>query len=506
MSYQLVSQKGKYRFLVDGKPELLLAGEIHNSAASSIEFMNSNVWPFVTDIGLNTLLIPIYWEQIESVPNTFNFDLIDAHLQSAQKNQMKIIFLWFGLWKNGLSTYVPSWVKKDTQKYRRVLTKEKEQLNSISPFCAEAIEADCHALAAVCAYIEGHPLKDQLCMIQLQNEVGSLGTARDYSQDALAQYNEELPVEMKELYPDAENWADLSDEAFMAYGYSRALQKMALTAKRFLPLPLFTNAWVQKENKSAGEYPSGGPTKNVLRVWQKMAPDLAALAPDVYEENYQQILDDYQRVDQPLLIPETRKDVKYMANSLFAFAKNALLYSPFGIEDLKKSDSEVLDEEYEFLKQLGLDKAAFDPTGTLPYLKQCYQLINDLQPLLVDDSITLTPFKKENTSGFEYRDEDYVLKIKYLNKDADKQQLNAAGFLFKKGDFYYVVGCNIAIFHEASNPVLHSELLTLEEGRFKDDEWQTERVLNGDERYLPYIGNFPKIIRFSLYTYPKKMA
>jgi hypothetical protein len=35
----------------------------------------------------------------------------------------------------------------------------------------------------------------------------------------------------------------------MAYAFSSALEKMAQQVKKWLPIPLFTNAWIQKEGK-----------------------------------------------------------------------------------------------------------------------------------------------------------------------------------------------------------------------------------------------------------------
>lgn len=68
----------------------------------------------------------------------------------------------------------------------------------------------------------------------------------------------------------------------------------------------------------------------------KNAPSLTAFAPDIYEENFREIIQDYQMIDQLLFIPETRKDLRYLSNCFYAFGKGALLYSPFGIEDLRK--------------------------------------------------------------------------------------------------------------------------------------------------------------------------
>lgn len=500
-NYAIVKKAERFFFLENGKAQLMLGGEVHNFSASTVASMAKNVWPYVVDIGLNTLLIPVYWEDIEKEPGVFTFDLIDDHLENAAKHQIKVIFLWFGLWKNGLSAYVPSWVKTNRSEYFHVVAQNYEPMNCISPFCEQAVTADCQALAQFSQYLSQHPLKDQVCMLQLQNEVGCL-TKRDYSAAAQHVYQAELPSAVKKLFPEASDWSELTDEVFMAYGFSQALEKMAQTVKQSLALPLFTNAWVQKEGKQPGDYPSGGPTKHVLSIWQALAPSLSALAPDVYEENYQEIINDYQVLSQPLLIPETRKDLKYISNSFYAFGRGALLYSPFGIEDIKKYEVEVIDEDYEFLKQLGLDKAAFNPAGSLPYLKQCYSIIDSVTPFLVDDTIQPIPFKKEGTASFCHEDQEYRLTVKYLSTEA-VDQLNSAGFFFKLQASYYFVGCNIAIFHEAVDPQRKSELLQLEEGYFDNGQWQVERVLNGDERYMPYIGNRPKIIKLALYSYER---
>ena len=148
MKYEIINKNNRFYFLVDEKPCLLLGGEVHNSAASTALSMEKNIWPFVNNIGLNTLLVPVYWENIESIPGIFNFDLIEAQLQKAAENKIKLVFLWFGLWKNGLSTYVPPWIKTDTANYFRVVNQKQEQLNCISPFCEKAIEAELDAKGA----------------------------------------------------------------------------------------------------------------------------------------------------------------------------------------------------------------------------------------------------------------------------------------------------------------------------------------------------------------------
>ncbi|GAC1431227.1 MAG: hypothetical protein NVSMB7_07380 [Chitinophagaceae bacterium] len=65
------------------------------------------IWKMLADKSLNTVIAPVSWELIE-------------HL----------IVIWFASWKNSASTYMPSWVKKDTDKYPRVKDQSGKALNS----------------------------------------------------------------------------------------------------------------------------------------------------------------------------------------------------------------------------------------------------------------------------------------------------------------------------------------------------------------------------------------
>ena len=86
---------------VNDKPFIALAGEIHNSSASTKVYMEEKVWPSLQGLNLNSLIVPIYWETTEPEEGRFEFDLLDDIIENARKNDLKLIFLWFGLWKNG---------------------------------------------------------------------------------------------------------------------------------------------------------------------------------------------------------------------------------------------------------------------------------------------------------------------------------------------------------------------------------------------------------------------
>ena len=56
--------KGNARVTVDGRPYLILGGELGNSAASCPEDIETNMAK-VARMGLNTILVPACWDLIE---------------------------------------------------------------------------------------------------------------------------------------------------------------------------------------------------------------------------------------------------------------------------------------------------------------------------------------------------------------------------------------------------------------------------------------------------------
>src|SRR5665647_1657178 len=92
------------QLIVDDKPFLILGGELHNSSTSSLEYMRP-IWPKLAALNLNTALSAVSWELVEPEEGKFDFTLVDAMLKGARENNLRLILLWFGSWKNGLSHY-----------------------------------------------------------------------------------------------------------------------------------------------------------------------------------------------------------------------------------------------------------------------------------------------------------------------------------------------------------------------------------------------------------------
>ena len=107
--------------------DLILGGELSNSATTSVEDIDE-VMPRMRALGLNTVLVPAYWELMEPAEGKFDFTLIDRTIDVARREQLHVVFLWFGAWKNSMSCYTPGWFKQDTKRFPRAMTAEGKQM------------------------------------------------------------------------------------------------------------------------------------------------------------------------------------------------------------------------------------------------------------------------------------------------------------------------------------------------------------------------------------------
>ena len=114
----ITEKDGQKILLVDGKPFIMLAGEVHNSDASSPDYMEK-IWKVADELGMNSVLLPVTWEMIEPVEGEFEFEIVDRLINQAREYGMKIGLLWFGSFKNAECMYAPGWVKKDTKRFHR---------------------------------------------------------------------------------------------------------------------------------------------------------------------------------------------------------------------------------------------------------------------------------------------------------------------------------------------------------------------------------------------------
>jgi hypothetical protein len=346
------------QLVVEGKPFLILGGELANSSASSLEYMKP-IWKDLASQGLNTVLAPISWELLEPREGEYDFALVDGLIEDAQKHNLKLVFLWFGSWKNTYSSYVPEWVKRDTKRFPRVMMKNGLPTERLTPLSASNRDADAKAYKALMKRIKDIDSKHTVLMMQVENEIGVIPDSRDFSESANVAFNADVPGELighllknsDKLSPELHqawvstgkktsgSWKEvfgsepITDDFFMAWHYAKYLDVIVDAGKAEYDIPMFTNAALIRPNYQPGQYNSGGPLPHSIDIYRAGAPKLDFIAPDIYFTNFAYWAGRYQSEGNPVFVPETYGGEAGAANAYYAFGQlNAIGFSPFGID------------------------------------------------------------------------------------------------------------------------------------------------------------------------------
>ena len=369
------------QLIVDGQPYLILGGELSNSAASSAAHM-APVWPKLRAMNLNTVLAPVSWQLIEPKEGQFDFSSVDALLAGAHSNHFHLVLLWFGAWKNSMSSYAPSWVRRDQERFPRVQLPDGRGEEILSAFSPEVLAADRKAFVALLRHLKTVDAGARTVLIvQVENEIGMLPTARDHGPLADRAYAQPVPEALTAYLADhraslipslrerweangartSGNWEQVfgpgpaTEEIFTAWHYARFVETLTQAGKQAYPLPMYANVALNRLGKAPGDYPSGGPLPHLVDVWKAGAPTLDLLAPDIYFRNFTGIVANYDRPDNALFIPEQgRASIgELTANALFAFGKHkAIGYSPFAVDEMTGADVTSLTQAYAVLAAL----------------------------------------------------------------------------------------------------------------------------------------------------------
>ncbi len=498
------------QMIVDGRPYLMLAGELHNSSGSSAVYMQP-IWGKLAALHLNTVISTASWELIEPTEGRFDFSVVDAQIAAAQEHGLHLVLIWFGTWKNASSSYVPMWVKKDPQRFPLAETKSGGasfmglKFDALSPFGSATIASDAHALQALMRHLRNSDPKHTVIMVQVENESGLLGDSRDRSPLAQAAWDKPVPAELLDymvkhkdaLLPELTSvwsasgfktsgtWTQVfgtsaaAEEVFMAWYVAHDINSIAEAGKKELALPMYANAWLGPQPGALipGQYPSGGPVTGMLDVWRAAAPSLDFFAPDIYIADFQCVCQRQVRSGNPLFIPEARVNI---ANLFWAVGHHAALgYSPFGIEDLV--DDKPLAQAYAFLG------------GITPLLMK-QQAEGKVMTVMEGNEASVKDFEAMTgmtvTFGGMQSLMSPVPKIKNQQKDLPpaptaeafslKPDVDPRGFalVVQTGpNEFFISGSNLLVRNAASR------IGTVDEGSFNKGQWIPGRRLNGDETF-----------------------
>lgn len=496
---ELVSDGKKVSLFSDGRPFLILGGEVHNSSASSLEYMEERVWPNVRGLNLNTLLVPVTWELLEPEKGKFDFSLPEGLIEQAEREGKKLVFLWFGLWKNGMSTYIPVWMKADRETYFCMEDRSGKPVNAISPMCMAAVERDAAAFSRLMRHLEQYDQKGTVLMVQVENEMGLLGECRDFSRMAEKAYTEEVPAELASLYQTQGIWQEAfgeeAPELFMTYYYAKAVERIASAGRREYPIPLYVNAWLEQYPWTPGTYPSGGPIARHMDLWKVFAPSVDFLSPDIYLPDFEAVCMEYTEGGNPLFIPEARPSMDSASNVFAAFGRfGALGVSPFAIESVGQ---ECPPPDPESLKQLNIMEEAFNHYRAGEYLSQSYRILGGMAGLLEQHRCT------EHMAGFTrcgkqqgtlIKFEKYDFCIEYLSGGTEAPKGGGLVVELSEDEFLFC-GINYHVFPLPKNDDPgYVDIVSICEGRYENDIWIAGRQMNGDENMIRF-GDAPSVLR-----------
>ena len=375
-------ENGTGQLIVKGRPFLILGGELGNSSAGTAAQADVII-PKLAALHVNTILIPVAWEQIEPGEGSFDFSILDHWIETARGRNLHLVLLWFGSWKNAFSNYAPAWVKSNPKRFPRAESVDGRPLEILSTLGLEARRSDGRAFATLMHHLREKDSDQQtVLMVQVENEVGYLGQGgRDRSAEAnrlfqgrvpdalirtLAAKRLQLSTELAAHFNEhGQSWSevfgDTANEVFMAWNYANFIEAVAHAGKTEYALPMYANAQLPAPQERAGEYPSGGPHPYYLEVWRAAAPSIDFYSPDIYWPNFEYWVQRYQIPANPVFIPEARLESGWY-NAFYAYGQaRSFGFSPFAIDTVKLPEKDD------------------DPK---PKIMQGYELLDSLRDLL----------------------------------------------------------------------------------------------------------------------------
>lgn len=535
---ELVSKNGKHALLVDGAPFWILGAQTNNS--SNYPAALKDVWPSVEKMHANTLSIPVAWEQIESIEGKFDFSYVDVLLKQARERKVKVVLLWFATWKNNAPHYAPAWVKLDNKRFPRVVKQDGDTLNSLSPLGRSTLEADKKAFVELMKHLNKTDKDHTVIMVQVQNEVGTYGSARDFSELAQKSFNASVPEDLiNQLKLKPGTWAQVfgkdADEFFHAYHIAKYCNEITAAGKAIKNLPMYVNVALRNPFNPGlpGQYSSGGGTDNVLHIWKAAAPAIDLIAPDIYFRDYKtvsKVLEIYNRPENALFVAEIGNDQPYARFVYPTFGNGGIGFSPFGMDDTDYTNYPLGAKDYndETIEQFAQHYRAIAPAmrewarlsfeGKIRGVAEPLDTTTDTQKIWNAEA---TPAEKEQfvkdraaaltqtlDMGLWDAEITYGRPMFWIAPPEGNSPAAGGALIAQLSENEYLITAHKARVELKPSAELAGKkymIERVEEGRYENGKWIMERVWNGDQ--TDWGMNFtarPHLLRVKMASYEVK--
>jgi len=507
------------QFILQGKPFLMFAGELGNSSSLTAA-QADEILPRLAHLHFNTILMPVGWNQIEPEEGRFDFSILDHWIDIARQQNIHLVPLWFGSWKNAFSEYAPTWVLSDTKRFPREISAEGLPLEILSPLGKETVLADSRAFAALMRHIrEKDGSQQTVLMVQVENEIGFIGVGgRDRSEAANRLFAAPVPAELPmyldshraqqprefldQFNPTGHTWkamfGDFADETFMAWHYGLFANQVVKAGKAEYALPMYMNAQLPAPFEHGGEYPSGGSYPLVQGMYRAAAPAVDFYAPDIYWPDFAVWVDRYRGAGNPAFVPEARLD-DAPGNALYLYGEaRGFGFSPFAVDSLPVEAEQEADA----------DPGVANVYGVLSVVTEEVleaQRKNQIRGLVLHAN-SPRPTQTVSLDGFLFR---ATLARTWPARQLATQE-GAMMVLSTSPNEFLVVGSGltVTIVRDPDTDEQVAQIAGVEQVTRQNGQWVVERVLNGDQtdqgRALQMDPHAIRVYRVRLVTYPRR--
>jgi hypothetical protein len=545
------------QLIVDGKPFLVLGAEPPTSAPSNLVYLKY-MMAVMAETHQNTGAIAVGWNWIEPEKGKYDFKIVDAAIEDARLIDQRICLVWFGSWKNGVSGFVPMWVKANQDGFPRSQTVDAKTgvtktPEALSAFSENNWRADARAFAAMMRHIREVDRTHRVILVQVENEIGIFGDSRDRSELANKAFAAPVPAELMDylqkhkdgLHPDilkiweaagfktSGTWEEVfgkspeGDEVFMAWSYARYVNHVAEAGKKEYPVPMFVNVW---GTKGWGRGPRGEAFDHVLDIWKAGAPLVDMSCPDAYmgrqgaANQIVDITDRYSRPDNSFFTVEAEDGDMGAAHVFYAIGqRHAIGYSGMGNDGLLEWFTRTGINLPAAVTPAGMDAPTRligfgGPTAPAPLppvppeyeakaLSQAFLTLSQIAPQILEHQSTGTiagvAIDKQRPNE-KVKLGNYILNVELphgRSAQAPIPDILGYGLFMATGpDEYVLAGNNLFVTFTPDTPGAPIAGLGMQEaGRFDSDgKWVTTHFLGGDDSNFssePPVGQSGSVVR-----------